>query len=40
VEGSKTFDCRGNLPYVPTFDVKVTVKYRLWKNGPPPKNKR
>lgn len=40
VEGSKTFDGTGNLPYVPSFDVIVTVKYRLWKNGPPPKNKR
>ena len=39
VEGSKEFDYTGNLPYVPSFDVKVTVKYRLWKNGPPPKNK-
>lgn len=41
VEGSKTFDFyHGNLPYVPGFDVVVTVKYRLWKNGPPPKSKR
>jgi hypothetical protein len=40
VSGSKTFDCMGNLPYVPSFDAKVTVKYRLWKNGPPPKNKK
>jgi len=40
VEGSKTFDYySGSLPYVPTFDVQVIVKYRLWKNGPPPKNK-
>ncbi|HEY8996167.1 MAG TPA: hypothetical protein VIM71_15985 [Lacunisphaera sp.] len=39
VEGSKTFENLGNLPYVPSFDVTVTVKYRLWKNGPPPKNK-
>ncbi len=40
VEGSKTFDFyHGNLPYVPGFDVTVTVKYRLWKNNPPPKNK-
>jgi hypothetical protein len=40
VEGSKTFDnCRGDLPYVPGFDVTVTVKYLLWKNGPPPRNK-
>jgi hypothetical protein len=40
VEGSKTFDnSRGELPYVPGFDVTVTVKYRLWKNGPPPRNK-
>lgn len=38
IEGSKTFDYRGSLPYVPGFDTKVTVKYRLWKNGPPPKN--
>jgi len=40
VEGSKTIEGRGNLPYVPSFDVVVTVKYRLWKNGPPPKNQR
>ena len=41
VEGTKTFDFyRGSLPYVPDFDVVVTVKYRLWKNGPPPKNKQ
>jgi hypothetical protein len=41
VEGSKTFDYyHGNLPYVPSFPVEVTVKYRLWKNGPPPKNKQ
>lgn len=39
VEGSKTFDYMGTLPYVPNFDITVTVKYRLWKNGPPPKNK-
>jgi hypothetical protein len=39
VEGTKTFDYSGSLPYVPTFDVQVTVKYRLWKNGPPPKNR-
>lgn len=40
VEGEKTFDYfHGSLPYVPSFDVTVTVKYRLWKNGPPPKNK-
>ena len=41
VEGTKTFDAlyHGNLPYVPSFDVVVTVKYRLWKNDPPPKNK-
>ncbi|PTY05734.1 hypothetical protein DB347_15330 [Opitutaceae bacterium EW11] len=39
VEGSKTFDYRGNLPYVPSFDVQVTINYRLWKNNPPPKNK-
>ncbi|HTO04927.1 MAG TPA: hypothetical protein VL069_14545, partial [Opitutus sp.] len=39
IEGSKTFNYyHGNLPYVPSFDVEVTVKYRLWKNGPPPKN--
>lgn len=40
IEGTKTFDYRGSLPYVPSFDVVVTVKYQLWKNGPPPKNKR
>jgi hypothetical protein len=41
VEGSKTFDYyRGNLPFVPSFDLVVTVKYRLWKNGPPPKSRR
>lgn len=40
IEGSKTFDFhRGNLPYVPGFDVTVTVNYRLWRNRPPPKNK-
>lgn len=41
VEGTKTFDqlYKGNLPFVPAFDVVVTVKYRLWKNEPPPKNK-
>lgn len=40
VEGSKTFDhYQGSLPYVPGFDVTVTVKYRLWKNDPPPRNK-
>lgn len=41
VEGSKTFTdlYHGNLPFVPAFDVTVTVKYRLWKNDPPPKNK-
>ena len=39
IEGSKTFEARGNLPFVPGFDAEVTVKYRLWKNGPPPKNK-
>jgi hypothetical protein len=41
VEGAKTFDYyHGNLPYVPGFDVVVTVKYRLWKNGPPPRSRR
>jgi len=40
IEGTKTFDSLGSLPYVPNFDVSVTIKYRLWKNGPPPKNKR
>ncbi|MDQ5979941.1 MAG: hypothetical protein QG602_2916 [Verrucomicrobiota bacterium] len=40
IEGTKTFDYyNGSLPYVPGFDVVVTVKYQLWKNGPPPKNK-
>ena len=40
IEGTKTFDYyNGSLPYVPNFDVVVTVKYQLWKNGPPPKNK-
>lgn len=39
IEGSKTFDYTGNLPYVPSFDVTVTVEYRLFKNGPPPKNR-
>lgn len=39
IEGTKTFDYyHGSLPYVPSFDVEVTVKYRLWKNGPPPKS--
>ncbi|MBL9214658.1 MAG: hypothetical protein JNG83_04195 [Opitutaceae bacterium] len=40
VEGTKTFEGSGDLPYVPGFDVKVIVKYRLWKNGPPPKNQQ
>lgn len=40
IEGSKTFEARGNLPYVPSFDATVTVRYRLWKNGPPPKNRQ
>jgi hypothetical protein len=40
VEGTKTIDSTGNLPYVPSFDMSVTIKYRLWKNGPPPKNKQ
>ncbi|WP_129046419.1 hypothetical protein [Oleiharenicola lentus] len=41
IEGTKTFDYyNGSLPYVSNFDVVVTVKYQLWKNGPPPKNKR
>ena len=41
IEGSETFDYyHGNLPFVPSFDVEVTVKYRLWRNGPPPKNKQ
>ncbi len=39
IEGTKTFDRQGTLPYVPPFDVSVTVKYRLWKNNPPPPNK-
>jgi hypothetical protein len=39
VEGTWDVDASGNLPYVPSFDAKVTLKYRLWKNGPPPKNK-
>ena len=40
ISGTKTFDNMGTLPYVPNFDVKVIVKYELWKNGPPPKNKQ
>ena len=41
IEGSKTFDFyHGTLPFVPSFEVEVTVKYRLWRNGPPPKNKQ
>ena len=40
VEGSKSFKGRGSLPYVPGFDIDIDVKYRLWKNGPPPKSKR
>ncbi len=36
IEGTKTFDGRGTLPYVPGFDATITVKYRLWKNAPPP----
>ena len=36
IEGSKTFDGSGTLPYVPTFDATITIKYRLWKNEPPP----
>jgi hypothetical protein len=39
IEGTKTFDGRGDLPYVPGFDVSVELKYHLRKNGPPPKNK-
>lgn len=39
VEGTKTIEAMGSLPYVPSFDVQVTIKYRLWKNNPPPKNK-
>ena len=39
IEGSKTFEYLGRLPYVPSFDVEVTVTYRLWKNNPPPKNR-
>lgn len=40
IDGSKTFDGRGSLPYVPGFDVTVTVTYHLRKNVPPPKSKR
>jgi hypothetical protein len=40
VEGTKTFNGRGNLPYVPSFDIAVTVKYRLWRNDPPPPTAR
>jgi hypothetical protein len=38
-EGTKTFDGLGNLPYVPQFDAVVTLKWRVWRNNPPPKNK-
>lgn len=38
VEGIKTFSYKGGLPYVPDFDVEVTLRYKLWKNGPPPRN--
>jgi hypothetical protein len=37
ISGEETFPCKGNLPFVPTFDVSVTVKYRLSKNNPPPR---
>jgi len=40
VDGSKTFDGRGSLPYVPGFDATITVTYHLRKNAPPPKSKR
>ncbi len=40
VEGSQTFNSLGTLPFVPNFDAVVTVKYRLWKNDPPPENAR
>lgn len=39
IEGTKTITGSGNLPYVPGFEVEITVKYRLWKNIPPPRNK-
>jgi hypothetical protein len=35
--GTKVFPGKGYLPYVPEFDVTITVKYRLWKNDPPPR---
>jgi hypothetical protein len=38
-EGSETIDGLGNLPYVPQFDAVVTLKWRVWRNNPPPKNK-
>ncbi len=36
IEGTKTITTHdgGNLPYVPGFDITITVKYRLWKNAP------
>jgi hypothetical protein len=37
ISGEETFPCKGDLPFVPTFDVSVTVKYRLSKNNPPPR---
>jgi hypothetical protein len=39
IEGSKTIEGYGNLPYVPGFKISIEVTYRLSKNGPPPKNK-
>ncbi|ATC65525.1 hypothetical protein CMV30_17090 [Nibricoccus aquaticus] len=38
-EGTKTFDGLGNLPFVPQFDLEVVLKWRVWRNNPPPKNK-
>ncbi len=40
VEGTKTFSGQGSLPYVPGFDIAITVKYRLWRNDPPPPSAR
>ena len=38
-EGTETRDGLGNLPFVPQFDAVVTLKWRVWRNNPPPKNK-
>jgi len=38
IEGSRTYEALGSLPFVPNFEAEITVKYRLWKNNPPPPN--